>query len=414
MKILKNNSPFLLFSEGISYAHIARSLIFARWLKQLNYPLVVACPETSSSLFQAEDFKIISLKMAETKAIYHRLRQGGMMYQTEDLLEYYKQDDLLIKEVQPQLIVSEFRFTALQLAKKYGIPSVGLTEATCHINFVPEKSVPDPFAKPHFVPVKLLDFIAQKTIIGELINQQTTKNISVSLREASVAYGLEPLPTFFDYASQGDICLLCDHPALIAIEPLRPGDMYTGAMLWERSEPLPPELTNLDINKKTIYICPGTQESLPTDFLISYIKKLLEENLQVIVSRGKRDFELNMNNPNLFVFDFINENKLLSQVDLMVYPGGAMSTYQALSCGVPLIALPAHANQHFYSEALVRNQLGCFFRPSRLNIDTLVKKSLFLLNDSTTKTATRKFKQKLASFEAKETILKRIEELLNR
>ena len=414
MKIIRNNSPFLVFSEGISYAHIARSLIFARWLRQLKYPILVACTDSSSSLFQAEGFETIILKITEPKAIYHRLRQGGMMYETKDLLDYYKQDDKMIEDIQPQLIVSEFRFTALQLAKKYNIPSVGLTEATCHVNFVPDKTVPDPFAKPSFAPLWLLDFIGQKTIIGELINRQTTKKISVSLRKASIAYGLEPLPTFFDYASQGDICLLCDHPDLIPVKPLRPGDIYTGAMLWERSEPLPPELNNLDTNKKTVYICPGTQESLPTDFLISYIQKLLEQSLQVIVSRGKRNFELNIDNPNLFIFDFINENKLLPLVDLMVYPGGAMSTYQALSCGVPLIALPAHANQHFYAEALARNQLGCFFRPSRLKIDALVTKTMFLLNDSMTKAATQNFKQKLTMYNQKETILKRIEELLNR
>ncbi|VEP14446.1 conserved hypothetical protein [Hyella patelloides LEGE 07179] len=414
MEITKTDQPLLIFSEGISYAHIARSLIFARWLKQLDYSILVACPDSSSSLFQAEEFETISLKIAEPKAIYQRLRQGKMMYETKDLVQYFEQDDSLLKRIQPQLVISEFRFTALQLAKKYGIPSVGLTEATCHVNFVPDKTVPDPFAKPSFAPLWLLDFIAQKTVIGELINKQTIKNISISLREASVAYGLEPLPTFFDYASQGDICLICDHPDLVPIKSLRPGDIYTGAMLWERHEPLPLELSQLDTDKKTVYICPGTQESLPTDFLVSYIQKLLEQNLQVIVSRGKRNFDLTIDNKNLFIFDFINENKLLYQVDVMVYPGGAMSTYQALSCGVPLIPLPAHANQHFYAEALARNQLGYFFRPSRLKIDALVKKTLHLLNDSITKAATKKFQQKLDSFEAKETILKRIEKLLNR
>ena len=84
------------------------------------------------------------------------------------------------------------------------------------------------------------------------------------------------------------------------------------------------------------------------------------------------------------------------------------------SCGVPLIALPAHANQHFYAEALVRNRLGCFFRPSRLNIDALVTKTMFLLNDSITKGATQNFQQKLTRYNQKETILKRIEELLDR
>lgn len=402
----------LLFSEGVSYGHIIRSLIIAKWLTSLNYQIIIACTKASSSLFINEGFKTVTIEIADPPAIYQRLRQGGMMYETADLIKYFEQDDYLIKSIQPVLIVSEFRFTALQLAKKYSIPSVGLTDATCHPNFVPDKTVPDSFAKPRFIPLSILDFISQRTTIGEQINKKTIKNISVSLREASIAYGLEPLPTFFDYASQGDICLLCDHPDLIPIKPLRPGDIYTGAMLWERSEPLPPELNNLDTNKKTVYICPGTQESLSTYFLISYIQKLLEQNLQVIVSRGKRNFELNIDNPNLFVFDFINENKLLSQVDLMVYPGGAMSTYQALSCGVPLIALPAHANQHFYAENIAKNGLGCFFRPSRLRIDTLIKATKEFLDSRETQTKMKKFQQKLVTYNPEKNILRHIKDLI--
>ncbi|MDJ0577470.1 MAG: glycosyltransferase [Xenococcaceae cyanobacterium MO_234.B1] len=410
---LVSSQPIIIFSEGISYAHIARSLIIAQWLKQLSHPIVVACTEASSSLFSAEGLETVTIETADPMAIYWRLRQGSMMYETEDLLKYFKQDDRLIQHIQPRLIVSEFRFTALQLAKKYGIPSVGITEATCHPNFVPDGSVPDPFAKPRFLPLWLLDFISKRTKIGEKINQQTIENISISLREASKAYGLEPLPTFFDYASQGDICLLCDHPELIPIEPLRPGDIYTGALLWQRPEPLPAELFRLDSNKKTVYICPGTQESLLTSFLESYVKKLLKHGLQIIVSRGKRSLELTVAHENFFIFDFVNENKLLPKVDLIVYPGGAMTTYQALSCGVPLITLPAHANQHFYSEAIARNKLGCFFRPSRLKIDTLVRATLRLLKDSVSEASTKEFQKKLASFEGRETILSRVETLIS-
>jgi len=408
----KNTSPLLFFVEGISYAHIARSLILAQWLKSLNYPLVVACTQASSSLFTDNGFQTVTIEIADPKAIYRRLRQNGIMYEAKDLVKYYEQDKLLIENLQPRLIVSEFRFSALQLAKKYGIPSVGITEATCHPHFVPDGSVPDPFAKPRFIPLWLLDFIARRTPIGKKINRKTIEYISAPLRKASVASGLEPLPTFFDYASQGDICLLCDHPDFIPIKPLRQGDFYTGALLWERPEPLPPELLHLNPRKKTVYVSLGTQESLPTGFLTSYVKQLLKHGLQVVVSRGKRSFDLEVTHKRLFVFDFVNDSKIFPHVDLLVYPGGAMTTYQALSGGVPLIALPAHANQHFYAEAIVSHQLGCFFRPSRLRINSLVKATLRILANSKNKTNVEVFQKKLAVFDMRETILSHIEALI--
>lgn len=406
------DSRLLLVCEGISYAHIARSLIVARWLKSLNHQIIVACPDSSSALFISEEFETVPLKIANPLAIYRRLRQGGMMYETEDLLNYFQQDDLLLKQIQPHLIISEFRFTILQLAKKYGIPSVGMTEATCHPNFTPDGTVPDPFAKPRLAPLWLLDFISQRTKIGQKINQQIIQNISTSLREASVTYDVEVLPTFFDYASQGDLCLICDHPDLIPIHPLRPGDIYTGALLWERPESLPPELSQLDPNKKTIYISLGTQESLATNFVEDYAKKLIEQGLQVIVSCGNRPFKMVTKHKNLYVYEFVNDSKLLNLVDLMVYPGGAMSTYQAIASGVSLIALPAHANQHFYAEAIVRNKLGYMFRPSRLKINTLVAATLNLLNDPGTQESTKRFQQKMLSLKPQSTILNRIESLI--
>lgn len=404
--------PILIFCEGISYGHAVRSLILAQWLEKLNPDRIrVACPEKFSPLFVAEGFDTVAIDITDPVTIYKRLRQGRMMYEKADLLKYFEQDDRLIQQVQPQLIVSDFRFTALQLAKKYGIPSVSIAEATVHPHFVTEGTIPDPFVKPAWIPLDWLDWLARSPL-GKKMKQQVTRNISLSLREASASYGVEVLPTFFDYASQGDICLLCDHPDLIPIMPLRPGDLYTGALLWENPEPLPSEIDRLDPTRKTVYVSLGTQESLPTDFLELYIKKLLEENLQVIVSLGKRSLQLPTSRDSLFGFEFINDSKLLPLVDLMVYPGGQMSTYQALSCGVPLIALPAHANQHFYAEAIVRNNLGCLFRPSRLNINTLLTTTLRLLNDPAILSSTKVFQQKLASFKPETKILSRIEALI--
>lgn len=74
-----------------------------------------------------------------------------------------------------------------------------------------------------------------------------------------------------------------------------------------------------------------------------------------------------------------------------------MTTYQALTLGVPLIVLPAHANQHFYAEAVVRNQFGYLFHPSRLSVNKLVKATLKLLGDDTIKQSIHSFRRKLTT-----------------
>jgi UDP:flavonoid glycosyltransferase YjiC (YdhE family) len=401
----------LFFCEGISFGHIARSVIIAQWLRELNLPLVVACTSTSARNFSAIGLDTVTIDVADPKAVYQRLREGNQMYEKEDLLKYFEQDDSLIRRIRPKLIVSEFRFTALQLANRYQIPSVGVTEATCHPNFAPYGTVPDPFAKPGFVPLWLLDFVAQRTWLGEVITNKNVTRLSRSLQQASVDYGLKPLPTFFHYASQGDLCLVCDHPELIPVSPLRPTDVYTGALRRLDPEPLPASLSGLDQKRKKIYIALGTQESLGTDFVEPYIRRLRSRGMQVVISRGGRTFDLSPSSDNVFVLDFVNESKLLPLIDLIVYPGGVMTTYQALSCAVPSIVLPAHANQHFYAEAIQQNNLGRCFRPSRLKLGELERATLDLLDNPTVAAATRTFQRKLQGFDRREAIVRRIQSL---
>ncbi|TVQ42661.1 MAG: hypothetical protein EA365_14820 [Gloeocapsa sp. DLM2.Bin57] len=400
----------LFFVEGISYGHIVRAFIISQWLRKLDINPLIVCPENYGSLFKKHCFEIENLTITPPGEIYQRLRQGDSMYLSENLLNYFAEDDSLIQKIKPDLIISEFRFTALQLAKKYQIPAVGITEATCHPAFINNLgTVPDSLAKPEFIPLWLLDFIALKTPIGKIINQKTIQTISQPYQQASTTYGVEILANFFEYASQGDICLISDHPDLIPLNHLRSGDIYTGALLWERDEALPTELSQLNPHQKIVYISLGTQDSLATDFLTAYLNKLLAQDIQVILSLGKRNLTIS-SQPNLWVFDFINDSKLLPLVDLLVYPGGAMTTYQAIAKGVPLLALPSHANQHFYAEAIAQQKLGYCLRPSRLKIDQLVAKTVSLLNIP--RQPLREFQAKLSEFNHQEEILQKIEKLI--
>lgn len=411
--ISQNQSPILLFNEGISFGHTARSLTIARWIKPLGYSIIIACPEKASKLFASEGFETVIINIAEPAKIFERLRYGRPMYKTEEVLEYYKQDDELIQRIKPRMIVSDFRFSALQLAKKYNIPCVSIMEANTHPNFVPDFSLPDPYAKPTFIPIEILDFFSQKTPVGKIIKASVEADLSKPMQEASRAYGLEVLPKYYHYLANADLCLLADHPTVIPVNPLRPQDVYIGAILWESSEPLPPEISLLNPNQKTIYICPGTQDALSTDFIVPYVNELLKHDMQVIVSKGKRSFDIPIAHPKLLVYDFINDSKLLSKVDLVVFPGGIMTIYQGLYNTVPLIGLPAHANQLFQSQAIKRNNIGCYIRPSRLKVKNLMKETLRLLKDPNVKASLENIQSQLKTLNGREIAVNRIKALLD-
>ena len=233
-----SDAPILLVSEGISYCHVVRPLIIGRWLKELDLPILVACPKGHQQVFADEGFATTPIETADPVKIYSRLAKGKTLYEANELLEYFEQDQQLISQVSPRMIVADFRFTIQQLATQAGIPLVGITSASCHPNFPLDGTTPNPFVKPAFLPAEFIDAL-QKTFIGAVTRKLLVKQLSAPYRQASSKYGMPVLPTFFDYASQGDLCLLSDHPEIMPVSQLRPQDIYTGALIWERDDPLP-------------------------------------------------------------------------------------------------------------------------------------------------------------------------------
>ena len=406
----RDQRPILLFSEGISYCHVVRPLVIGRWLKELGQPILVACPQKHEETFRQGGFRTIPIETADPGKIYARLAKGKTLYTTAELLAYYEQDEALLKAVQPRLVVADFRFPLLQLAKRDGIPSVGITSASCHPNFPLDGTTPNPFIWPSFLPAEFFDFM-QRTFVGALTRKLLVNDLSRPYRQASRKYGLPLLPTFFDYASQGDLCLLSDHPDVMPLPKLRPQDMYTGALIWERDEPLPPELKGLPADLKKIYITVGTQDSMSLDFLDDLLVGLLKHNFVVIVSKGKRQFDVGIQNERLFVFDFLNESKLLPLMDLYIYHGSAMSTYHGLYYGIPMISIPQQADQHFHSEAVVRLGAGTLFRPIHLRGTELVRAALELLHPISRSAASKSASNVLRSYDPQSHIIDRVSSL---
>lgn len=402
-----SGAPILLVSEGISYCHVVRPLIIGRWLKDLGLPILVACPQGHQQVFSEEGFATTPIETADPLKIYSRLAKGRTLYEASELLEYFEQDQHLIDQVSPRMVVADFRFTIQQLATQAGIPLVGITSASCHPNFPLDGTTPNPFVKPAFLPPEFIDAL-QKTFFGAITRKLLVRQLSAPYRQASSKYGMPVLPTFFDYASQGDLCLLSDHPEIMPVSELRPQDIYTGALIWERDDPLPDELEGLPPDRPKIYITVGTQESMSLEFLDELLRSLLEAGFTVILSKGKRPFQVAVRHEHLYVYDFLNETKLLPMLDLYITHGSAMSIYHGLYYGVPMISIPVQADQHFHSEALIRRGVGTLHRPVHLNVRKLVETAHQMLGDPAFRAASERTQSVLTAYSRREEVVSRI------
>ena len=143
-------------------------------------------------------------------------------------------------------------------------------------------------------------------------------------------------------------------------------------------------------------------------FLDQLLKQLIADEYIVILSRGRRKFDVAFRHERLFVYDFINESRLLPRIDLYIYHGSALSTYNGLYYGVPMISIAVQADQHFHSEAVVRLGVGRLFRPVQMRVAQVVEASRELLGNRKVQLACEKVKNELQAFDQRGEVIDRI------
>lgn len=405
--------PILVFSEGISMAHVVRPLVLASALKKRGYNVVVACPDFRKSYFQNADLQTISLPIGDPGAIYKRIREGQRMFGNDNL--FVDEDLKLIDSVKPCLICADFRVTALLIAEKLSIPAISISSSTCHPGFDRGGTIPDAQAKPHWMPLGVLDFAFShlpRFVMDKIIDHHTEP-----LHQLSDQLAVRQYPSFYDYLCLGDLCILVDHPEIMPVNNLRPSDIFYGPMLWHPQSSTNASSGNDDYSSlkrgiKTVYISLGTQDSLSLDFLNETLSQLLANNFQVVLSRGHRAANISVEHPLLHVFDFVDEEALSPLVDLVIYHGGSLTSYHWLSKAIPMIALPGFSDPHYYALAIKRLGVGNYFRPSRLKPTQLVKSIAELLSNPSTQVYSKKAQHIISAYDNSAQVMSRIDDLM--
>lgn len=394
----KSPSVVLLFCQPISMAHVVRAVRLAQLLRRhWHVDIMVCTTPTALPTFVRAGFRGCEIRVPDKEAVYARLVAGGDLYLEADLKQELAQDLRLLETHRPDLVVSEFRFSAQEAARRLGIPCLTVTEAACLPGYDACGPFPDSLAKTLPLPLRALDWTGSKRWLGLVMQRIGDRRSGSPYRRA---FGADaPARGFFDFATQGDLCAASDLPELMPAA-LRSQDVYIGPLFWDRDDPLPPELDALESGRKTVYVSIGTQRSLDPRVLDEAIDRLLRLGMQIVYSLGGRHVTPPAPRARLHVVPFVNDARLLPLVDLVIYPGGAMTTYEALRAGVPLLALPQHINQHFYAWRVKQSGVGDWLRPSEFSADQLVARAQRLLESPTAREQARHLSRRIAAFDS--------------
>ena len=357
----------LFFSEAVSLAHVGRPLNLAKWAQDNGVDSHFACSHAilKNNTISTFGLPYHPLYTIDGNLFYNRVNQGNFFYKVEELKKYVAEELALIKEINPDLIVSDFRLTTsisshltnkplLNLSNSYWSPSY-----TC------------PFPAPEAGIFNLLPHRTTEFIFN-LIRPFAFKFFGKELNQTRKFYGLKLKHDFREHYTDGNFTAYMDLPHFVSIKNLPKNHFYLGPVIWS------PKMEGKKLKLKddnNIYISMGSSgnKSVLPIVIHSALKNKFNLVLSGVTSSEKS--ELLNQIPELtgrsIIEPLLNAEEILPYCKLTICHGGSSTVYQSVENGVPVLCLPKNPDQGLVSLAVSQKNIGRTISHKNINFLTL-------------------------------------------
>jgi MGT family glycosyltransferase len=263
----------------------------------------------------------------------------------------------LLRELQPDVAVVDFRLTMYLSARALGVPVVSLLLGL----WLQQYSAVQPTIIQTYAHSRWLKRLIGSKGLGLLtptILRLIVRYKTLPFTRLAREYGLPPRKFLWDLLV-GELNLLLDTDAWSPTKPLPPSFHRIGPILWEPSLPLPPWVGDLDKERPVVYINFGS--TAHRDLFRQVFADFADSSYQVIVSTGgqidPQDFHIPAN---FYVEKFLPVGRVMELADLVIYHGGAGTAYQVMKAGLPSIVIATHLDQEYQGMATEAHRVGVF------------------------------------------------------
>ena len=352
----------LFVAEGVTLAHVGRSIRLASILQRDGMVVELACDPRYARFLTGLDFPVRSLRSIPSDTFLDALARGRPVFSTETLRAYVSEDLSLLEAVRPDVVIGDFRLSLSVSARVTGIPYVNVTNAYW-----------SPYAKPHFEVPRL----ALTRLIG-LPLANALFPIARPFAFAVHAIPMNRLRRAYQLGSlgwdvrrvycDGDLTLYADIPELIPIFGSPPTHKYIGPVLW--SPPVePPAWWHEAISgEPPIYVSLGS--SGQAQLLPMVIEALLPLERPIVVATAGRGGDL-PRHPRLWATDFLPGEATSGKACAVVCNGGSPTCQQALVHGVPVVGIPSNLDQYLNMDYVERFGAGKLIRSDSASVTTI-------------------------------------------
>ena len=349
-----------------TYSHLSRPMAVAQVLAARGHEVIFAGDSPKMELLQARGFVTKELYEPDPDVLFSNIRSGKLKFVTEAELDKMIEADVeLIRTVQPDIVLTDGRFSA-----RLSVPVAGVPHAAI-VNVSSTAYRANPYI-PMFEPViGLLGAEASERKFSSSVRESCDTTLLCSVRrfvegvnlklEMAVfdtvmsafakrtrSFGLKRKVTATNCLAGTELTLLADIPEYFPVKGLPPHYHYVGPMVWSGKHEIPDWWPMPEIEGDTrpfVYVCMGTT-TIPSLFETMF-EMMEENNMRGVITTGGQYEGLPQDHPDIRVTTFIDGEIVLQKSSVVLCHGGNGTIYQALEQGVPLVGVPTIPDQQF-------------------------------------------------------------------
>lgn len=365
MKLTKQK--ILFFAESLTLAHITRPWALASSLSDQDYDIYFAV--SSLPVFLKNNMKtmqLIDLKTSIDSNLFTSCLEKATLPFTEETIYQQVQEDLLIiKNIQPDVIVGDFRLSLSISTEIAKIPYVNINNI-CWSPHAKQKSIVPDVELRHKWGLQLshLFFKFGKTNIF--------KKLAKPFNTVVKKFGIDiKFDSILDVYCDGDRVFFADIEELVPTTQLPSHHIIGGPINFSFPNTNTVQYTDFPVDRPIVCISLGS--SGPSKLLEGIVESLSSLPINIIVSTAGKAFkELNLKN--VKVEKYVSITEIARIADLVICSGGSATAYPCLTEGVPLLAIPSNLDQFQFAQALVNKGVAKLIRPESV----LIKNNLIL------------------------------------
>lgn len=397
--------PRVLFvGEAVTLAHVARPFALASAGDPDRFDVVFASDPRSWRLLGEPWFELRRIDSVAPERFLGALAAGRAVYDLATLRRYLDEDQRLLDEVRPDLVVSDFRLTMPAAAEVAGVPSATIVNA-------------------YWTPAAGADFPLPELRLARVLGRRITRALfrlglpaamalhAMPMERLRRAMGLESLR--FDLRrvyTAADHVLLADPAELVPIEPLPANHHYLGPIEWSAPAPVPDGWHSIPASRPAIYVnlgssgdpaaWPAVQEGLAGgDWTV------------LAATAGRRPPSRAPSN--FLVADYLPGRLAAERCSLAICNGGAPAAHQALVAGAPVLGVVSNMDQFLNMQGIERAGVGRTLRAGEATPARVRERARRMLADPELAARTRQLSKRLRQYDAPAAFWRFAEERLD-